>query len=66
MNVSDDSPHGEEHDVQSHVQTDRYRHFRTSIVETATILTSFKANTKETTKQVVRPKAAPPLYIGFE
>ena len=34
---------------------------KTSIVVTATIFTLFKANTKETTKEVARPKAAPPL-----
>ena len=33
----------------------------TSIVVTATTFTLFKANTKETTKEVARPKAAPPL-----
>ena len=39
---------------------------KASIVVTAMIFTLFKANTKETTKELVRPKAAPPLYIGFE
>ena len=33
----------------------------TSIVVTATIFTPFKPNTKETTKEVARPKAASPL-----
>ena len=33
----------------------------TSIAITATTFTLFKANTKETTKEVARPKAAPPL-----
>ena len=35
--------------------------YKTSIVLTATIFTLFKATTKETTKEVARPKAAPPL-----
>ena len=40
---------------------------KTSIVVIATIFTLFKTNTKETAKEVARPKAAPPLlYIGFE
>ena len=30
--------------------------YKTSIVVTVTIFTSFKANTKETTKEVARPK----------
>ena len=34
---------------------------KTSIVVTATISILFKANTKETTTEVVRPKAAAPL-----
>ena len=29
----------------------------------AIIITLFKANTKEATKKVARPKAAPPLFI---
>ena len=36
---------------------------KTSIVVTATIFTLFKANTKETTKEVARPEAAPPLLL---
>ena len=35
--------------------------YKTSIVLTATIFTLFKATTKETTKEVARPEAAPPL-----
>ena len=34
---------------------------KASIAVTATIFTVFKANAKETTKEVARPKAAPPL-----
>ena len=34
---------------------------KTSTVVTATIFTSFKTNTKETRKEVARPKAASPL-----
>ena len=34
---------------------------KTSFVVTATIFAPFKANTKETTKEVARPKAASPL-----
>ena len=36
---------------------------KTSIVVTATIFTLFKASTKETTKEVARPKAATPLFV---
>ena len=62
VNVSDDSPNGEEHDVQSHM-------FRRTITDThdkycgfATIFTLFKANTKETTKDVAQLKAARHLF----
>ena len=66
-----------QHEVQmARNMMSNYTDMQDSIVVTATTFTLFKANTKETTKELARPKPRhlfwgggrkpPPLYIGFE